>query len=304
MSSYGHDLQFGVFVTPVAEPAEHAVELAVIAEEAGLDLVTFQDHPYNPQFLDTWTLLSYAASRTSRIHLAGNVLNLPLRDPVQLARAVASLDQLSGGRIELGLGAGAFFDGIGAMGGRKLTPGQSIDALAEGISMICALWETDAPGPVEFEGAHYQVRSVERGPVPAHPVGIWVGAYRPRILQLTGRLADGWLPSLGYLPGGPSDMTAMNAEIDAAAIAVGRQPSDIRRLLNINGRFLQSERGLFQGSPETWARQIVEIERDYGTSTFILAADDPQTIALYGTVVAPIARELAAAERSPIEALG
>jgi alkanesulfonate monooxygenase SsuD/methylene tetrahydromethanopterin reductase-like flavin-dependent oxidoreductase (luciferase family) len=289
--SYGHDLQFGVFATPIAEPAHHAAELAVVAEAAGLDLITFQDHPYNPQFLDTWTLISYAASVTSHIHLAGNVLNLPLRDPVQLARATASLDQLSGGRIELGIGAGAFWDGIGAMGGKKLSAGQSIEALGEGIELIREVWNVDEPTSVAIAGAHYRVEAATRGPAPAHEIGIWVGAYKPRILRLTGRLADGWLPSLGYLPEGPASLTAMNAEIDAAAIAAGRQPSDIRRMLNINGRFQQTERGLFQGSPESWARQIVEVERDYGISTFILASDDPQSITLFGTMVAPMARE-------------
>jgi alkanesulfonate monooxygenase SsuD/methylene tetrahydromethanopterin reductase-like flavin-dependent oxidoreductase (luciferase family) len=289
--SYGHDLQFGVFVSPIAEPAQHAAELAVVAEAAGLDLITFQDHPYNPQFLDTWTLIAYAASVTSNIHLAGNVLNLPLRDPVQLARAAASLDRLSGGRIELGLGAGAFWDGIGAMGGKKRSAGQSIEALAEGIELIRELWKADEPTSVSADGDHYRVEAAQRGPAPAHEIGIWVGAYKPRILRLTGRLADGWLPSLGYLPEGPASLTAMNAEIDAAAIAAGRQPSDIRRMLNINGRFLQAERGLFQGPVETWARQIAELERDYGISTIILASDDPQTIALFGTVIAPMARE-------------
>ena len=300
MTSYGHDLQFGVFVSPVAEPAQHAAELAVVAEAAGLDLITFQDHPYNPQFLDTWTLIAYAASVTSRIHLAGNVLNLPLRDPVQLARATASLDRLSGGRIELGIGAGAFWDGIGAMGGKKLTAGQSIDALAEGIETMRTVWDAGNPTSIELDGTHYRVSAVPRGPAPMHEIGIWVGAYKPRILRLTGRLADGWLPSLGYLPEGPASLTAMNAEIDAAAIGAGRRPSDIRRMLNINGRFLQQERGLFEGPAETWARQIVELERDYGISTFILASDDPQTIALFGTVVAPLAREMAASGSTPL----
>ena len=299
MAAYGHDLQFGIFATPAAEPADHAVELAIVAEEAGLDLATFQDHPYNPQFLDTWTLLAFAASKTSRIHLAGNVLNLPLRDPVELARSVATLDQLSGGRIELGLGAGAFWDGIGTMGGRKLTAGQSIEALSEGIELIQELWNADEPAALSYEGTHYRVEGVPRGPAPAHDAGIWIGAYKPRILRLTGRLATGWLPSLSYLPDGPASLAEMNAEIDAAAIAAGRQPSDIRRMLNINGRFMESERGLFQGPPESWARQIVEIERDYGISTFILAADDPQTIALFGTVIAPLAREMAMEPTEP-----
>ncbi len=294
MTGYGHDLQFGIFATPVAEPAGHGAELAVAAEEAGLDLVTFQDHPYNPQFLDTWTLLSYAASKTSRIRLAGNVLNLPLRDPVHLARSVASLDRLSGGRIELGLGAGAFWDGIGSMGGRKLTAGQSIEALAEAIELIREVWKAGEPTSLSFEGMRYRAEGIGRGPAPAHDIGIWIGAYKPRILRLTGRLANGWLPSLGYLPEGPASLAEMNAEIDAAAIAAGRQPADIRRMLNINGQFQQTERGLFQGPPESWARQIVEIERDYGISTFILAADDPATTTLFGTVIAPLARELVA----------
>jgi alkanesulfonate monooxygenase SsuD/methylene tetrahydromethanopterin reductase-like flavin-dependent oxidoreductase (luciferase family) len=292
--SYGHDLQFGIFASPVAEPAEHAVEMAVVAEEAGLDLVTFQDHPYNPQFLDTWTLIAYAASRTSRIRLAGNVLNLPLRDPVELARAVASLDLLSGGRVELGLGAGAFWDGIGAMGGTKRSAGQSIEALSEGIKLIRALWDEDEATSLTFEGDHYRFEGERRGPAPAHEVGIWLGAYKPRILRLTGRVADGWLPSLGYLPEGPDSLTAMNAEIDAAAVAAGRQPADIRRMLNINGSFQQQERGLFQGPPDVWARQMVELEREHGISTFILATDDAQTVALFGTVIAPMTRELAA----------
>ena len=192
MTSYGHDLQFGVFVSPVAKPAQHAAELAVVAEAAGLDLITFQDHPYNPQFLDTWTLIAYAASVTEKIHLAGNVLNLPLRDPVELARATASLDRLSGGRIELGIGAGAMWDGIGAMGGKKLSAGQSIEALGEGIELIRELWNADEPTSVSMDGTHYRVEATQRGPAPAHDIGIWVGAYKPRILRLD-RAACGWL---------------------------------------------------------------------------------------------------------------
>ncbi len=121
---YGHDLLFGTFITPTVQPPMHAVDLAIVADRAGLDLVTFQDHPYQPSFHDTWTLLSYTAPRTKHVHLSGNVLNLPLRQPAVLARSAASRDILSGGRFELGIGAGAFWDAIEAMGGRRLTPGQ------------------------------------------------------------------------------------------------------------------------------------------------------------------------------------
>ena len=123
MSDYGHDLLFGTFITPTAQQPQQAVRLAQLSEQAGLDLATFQDHPYQPAFLDTWTLMSYAAARTERIHLSANVVNLPLRPPAVLARAAASLDLLSGGRLELALGAGAFWDAIEAMGGERWARG-------------------------------------------------------------------------------------------------------------------------------------------------------------------------------------
>jgi alkanesulfonate monooxygenase SsuD/methylene tetrahydromethanopterin reductase-like flavin-dependent oxidoreductase (luciferase family) len=122
MPDYGHPIRFGSFITPVNSPASAPARLAVLSEQLGLDLVTFQDHPYQPSFLDTWTLLSWVAAQTERVQLAGNVLNLPLRQPAVLARAAASLDLLSGGRVSVGIGAGGFWDAIEAMGGRRLDP--------------------------------------------------------------------------------------------------------------------------------------------------------------------------------------
>src|ERR1700730_12278732 len=112
LGDYGHELAFGVFLTPSSERPQAVVDLARVADQAGLDLVTFQDHPYQPAFLDTWTLLSYVAAQTQNVRLSGNVINLPLRNPAVLARSVASLDLLSGGRAELGIGAGGFAEAI------------------------------------------------------------------------------------------------------------------------------------------------------------------------------------------------
>ncbi len=123
MADYRHDLQFGVFITPVAAQARVVLELSRLADAVGLDLVTFQDHPYQPSFLDTWTLLSVVAAETTNVRVAPNVANLPLRPPVVLARSAASLDILSGGRVELGLGSGAFWEGIAAVGGPRLDAG-------------------------------------------------------------------------------------------------------------------------------------------------------------------------------------
>ena len=298
MPDYGHDLLFGTFITPVARPPLQVVELAQMADQAGLDLATFQDHPYQPTFHDTWTLLSYVASRTRQIHVAPNVLNLPLRQPAVLARSAASLDLLSGGRLELGLGAGAFWDGIAALGGRRLTPGQSIEALDEAIAIIREIWAADKPGGVRVNGTYYKVNGTKRGPAPAHAIRIWIGAYKPRILRLTGRVADGSLPSLGYLQGGLADLEEMNKHIDEGAASAGRPSSAVRRLLNISGQFAPSGRSPLSGPPQQWAQTLAGITLDYGVSGFILAADDALTIERFAAEVVPATRELVAAERA------
>lgn len=297
MADYGHDLIFGTFVTPAADPVHRAVDLAVVADRAGLDLVTFQDHPYQPAFHDTWTLLAYAAARTERVRLAGNVLNLPLRQPAVLARAAASLDRLTGGRVELGLGAGGFWDAIVAMGGPQRSPGEAVTALEEAIDVIRQVWDADSRGGVRVEGEHYRVRGAKRGPAPAHDIGIWVGAYGPRMLRLTGRLGDGWLPSLGYLKGGPADLDRMNEQIDEGAAAAGREPAAVRRLLNISGAFLPAGRALLKGPAEQWAEDLAGLTLEHGVSGFVLAADDAATTERFAREVAPATRELVAAER-------
>jgi alkanesulfonate monooxygenase SsuD/methylene tetrahydromethanopterin reductase-like flavin-dependent oxidoreductase (luciferase family) len=291
-TDYGHDLLFGTFVTPTNHPAHQAVEQAVVADRAGLDLVTFQDHPYVANFHDTSTLLAYAAARTEQIHLSANVTNLPLRPPAVLARAIATLDLLSGGRIELGIGAGAFWDGVAAMGGPRRTPGESIEALEEAIAIIRGIWNTDDRSVLSVRGKHYDVHGAKRGPAPAHPVGIWVGAYKPRILRLVGRAADGWLPSIQYLQNGLPELAKMNRHIDEAALAAGRKPGDVRRFLNINGQFATQGRGFLQGPPSQWAQELTELALTYGTSGFILASDDTTLTQAFAAEVAPAVKTL------------
>ncbi|EON32975.1 luciferase family protein [Gordonia terrae C-6] len=296
-TDYGHELLFGTFVTPVNNPSHQAVEQAVVADRADLDLVTFQDHPYVPSFHDTSTLLAYAAARTERIHLAANVTNLPLRPPAVLARSAATLDVLSGGRVELGIGAGAFWDGVVGMGGPRRSPGESIEALAEAIEIIRGIWDAGDRSRLSVRGQHYEVQGAKRGPAPAHDVGIWVGAYKPRILRLVGRTADGWLPSIQYLKDGVGELTAMNKHIDDAAVEAGRDPRRIRRFLNIGGRFSQRSTGFLQGPPDQWVEELTDVALTYGTSGFILASDDTATTQKYAAEVAPAVREAVAAER-------
>ncbi len=295
MGDLGHELWFGCFLTPDARQADAVVELARLSDRLGLDVVGIQDHPYQPRFLDTWTLLSLLAAETERIRLLPDVINLPLRPPAVLARAAASLDLLSGGRVELGLGTGAFWDAVVSMGGPRRAPGEAIEALEEAIRVIRALW---TPGPpVTLEGAHYRLHQAQPGPIPPHAIGIWLGAYKPRMLRLTGRLADGWIPSLGYAQ--PAELPDMTRAIDEAAQAAGRDPAAIRRAYNINGRFATTERGYLQGPPPMWIEQLTELALEQGMSVFILGpgADAAGDLRRFAEEVAPGVREAVARAR-------
>jgi alkanesulfonate monooxygenase SsuD/methylene tetrahydromethanopterin reductase-like flavin-dependent oxidoreductase (luciferase family) len=274
MPDYGQELQFGTFLTPTAAEATHVIELARLSDTLGLDLVTIQDHPYQRRFLDAWTLLSAIAAQTSTVHVAPNVANVPLRLPAVLARSVASLDMLSNGRVELGLGAGAFWDGIEAMGGPRRSPAEAVTALAEAIEVIRRIWR--------------------QGPPLVHPVEIWLGSYGPRMLRLTGEAADGWLPSMGYAD--PPALAQLSARIDEAAIAAGRAPAEIRRLYNVNGQF-GSGGGFLSGAPRDWAEQLAELTLTTGMSCYLLGSDDPDDIRRFALEVAPQVRELVDAER-------
>jgi alkanesulfonate monooxygenase SsuD/methylene tetrahydromethanopterin reductase-like flavin-dependent oxidoreductase (luciferase family) len=305
MTDYGHDLLFGSFVTPSAQEARRTVELAAIADRSGLDLVTFQDHPYQPTFLDTWTLLAYVAARTQQVHLSANVTSLPLRPPAVLARAAASLDVLSGGRAELGIGAGAFWDGIAAMGGRRLGAAEGVEALREGIAIIRDVWDTEAPGAVRHTGQYYDVDGAKRGPRPAHDIGIWVGSYKRRMIELTGEVADGWLPTIEYIEGGLASVPGLNARIDGAAVSAGRSPSDVRRLMNfMRVRFSPSGRGLLDGPPKVWVEQLADLALTHGISAFLIGGDDVVTTERFAGEVAPAVREWIARERDQGRSVG
>jgi alkanesulfonate monooxygenase SsuD/methylene tetrahydromethanopterin reductase-like flavin-dependent oxidoreductase (luciferase family)/hemerythrin-like domain-containing protein len=292
MPDYGHSLEFGVFLPPAADRFGEALRMAQAADVLGLELVSLQDHPYQAAFLDTWTSLSVIAAATTNVRVFPNVANLPLRPPAVLARAAASLDIITGGRVELGLGAGGFFDPIVGMGGPRRTPAEAVDALAEAIEVIRALW---TPGRgVRFTGEHYSLTGAHPGPFPAHDIGIWLGAYKKRMLRLTGRLADGWLPSSPYAP--PDQLAGMNQVIDDAAEEAGRSPAEIRRLYNIGGSFTGN--GFLQGPPKVWVEQLAELALTEGVSGFVQMVETEDDLRRFAEEVAPGVRELVERERT------
>lgn len=294
MMNYGHPLTFGTFLTPAYKEPDAIVARAKRSEELGYDLVTFQDHPYQSAYLDTWTLLSWIAGQTERIRIAPNVLNMPLREPAMVARAAASLDLLSSGRLELALGAGIFWDGIKAMGGRQYAPGEAVDALSEAIDLIRGLWNKNEGRSFHFDGSYYHLNGAQRGPVPAHEIPIWIGAYKRRMLQLIGRKGDGWLPTSSYLQAG--DIQAGNQIIDEAARKAGRDPREIRRLLNISGEFTTTPNGFLRGPAAQWVSDLLPLVVRDGVSTLILMSDDIETIERFAHEVMPALREATARE--------
>src|SRR5579864_4000764 len=296
MPDYQHDLIFGAALAPSAREHDEVLAVAELADGLGLDLIGFQDHPYQPGFLDAWTLLSYVAGRTRRVRLFPNVANVPLRPPAVLARSAAALDILSGGRVELGLGAGYFIDPMVAMGAPRRTMPELVDALDEAITVIRALL---TPGPpVRFHGKYYSLDGARPGPATPHAIAIWLGAYKPRMLRLTGRTADGWIPSLGYAS--PEELGPMNQVIDAACADAGREPSEIRRGFNVSGSFGSAERGFLQGPTKLWAEQLTELALRDGISSFILGTGPggEGDLRRWATEVAPAVREAVAKART------
>lgn len=288
---YGRNVTFGYFLIPNA--ADPLLEVAREIEARGLDWIGIQDHPYQRRFVDTWTLLGAVAAVTTRVGFFPDVANLPLRPPAMMAKAAASLDVLSGGRFELGLGAGSFWDAIAAYGGPRRQPRDALAALEEAISVIRLVWSGERN--LRFSGTHYRLAGAHSGPVPVHPIGIWLGVYGPRALQLAGRLADGWLPSLR------GDLTVLaegSARLDEAASAAGRNPWDIRRVLNVNGQITDGPKlGLIRGPVDQWVDELTDLAVGYGFDTFIFWGEGDDQLSRFAEEVVPAVRSQIALER-------
>jgi alkanesulfonate monooxygenase SsuD/methylene tetrahydromethanopterin reductase-like flavin-dependent oxidoreductase (luciferase family) len=292
MADHGRQVRFGYFLIPNA--ADPLLSTAQQVERLGLDYVGVQDHPYQRRFVDTWTLLAMIAATTSRLRVFPDVANLPLRPPAVLAKAAASLDVLSGGRVELGLGAGGFPDATAAYGGPRRSPGEALAALAEAVEVIRKVWSGERN--LRFEGRHYRLAGAHSGPVPAHPIGIWLGAHGPRALRLAGRVADGWVPSFR---GEVQPLREMAGRLDAGAAEAGRDPGAIRRVLNVAGVITGgASEGPLRGPVAQWTEELTALVVEEGFDTFVLWADGPDQLRRFADEVVPAVREQVARERA------
>lgn len=301
MPDYGHDLQFGFFLDPATGNPERTLEIARILDELGYDLIGIQDHPYQQKHFDAMALIGVILGQTSRIRVFPDVANLPLRPPAMLAKEAATFDQLSGGRFELGLGAGAFWDAIRAMGGPVRPPREALAALREATLLIRRFWSGQT---LRHQGEVYQTVGARPGPVPAHEIGIWLGVLGPRALRLTGELADGWVPSMAYVP--PAQAARSNQIIDEAARAAGRDPAAIRRIYNIGGDVAPvTEAGASDddtqivGPRDHWVNALTHLAVDHGFSTFVLwGVPTAPRLRMFIAEIAPAVKERVAEVRA------
>ncbi|MFN2526868.1 MAG: LLM class flavin-dependent oxidoreductase [Actinomycetota bacterium] len=286
MSDVAHPVSFGYFLIPNA--ADPVLDTARNVERLGLDYIGVQDHPYQRRFLDTWSLLAMIAASTTRVRLFPDVANLPLRLPSMVAKAAASIDLMSDGRFELGLGAGGFWDAIEGYGGPRRSPGQALTALAEAVEVIRLMWSGERN--LRFEGRHYRLKGIHSGPVPTRPIGIWLGVYGRRGLELAGRKADGWVPSFRGELGPLRDMTN---RLEDAARAAGREPQEIRRVLNVSGAITDGpSEGSLRGPVDQWADELTELAMDYAFDTFIFWGEGESQLERFAEEVVPTTRAL------------
>ena len=283
-------IKFGYFLIPNAEAP--LLSLAQEAERLGLDYIAIQDHPYQRRFVDTWALLSMIAAATSRIGLFPDVANLPLRPPAVMAKTAASIDLLSGGRFELGLGAGGFPDAAHAYGGPRRSAAEALSALGEAIHVIRKVWSGERN--LRFEGQYYQLHGAHSGPVPAHPIGIWLGVYGPQALNLAGQVADGWVPSF---KGDLKALADMSKRLDDAAAGAGRDPASIRRILNVSGLITDgASNGMLQGPVNQWVEELTYFAVTYSFDTFIFWGEGQGQLQRFAEQVVPAVRAQVAAE--------
>lgn len=299
-----NQLLFGANVDPNTDQLEETYERTRIADENGLDLITIQDHPYQKRFLDTWTLLSFLAARTKNVHLGTNVVNLPLRPPAMLAKMAASLDVLSGGRVELGIGAGAFWPAIEAWGVKPRSPKEAYTAFNEALHILKGMW-ANAGKSFSYQGEFYHLKGALPGPAPLHPIRIWVGGYGPKMLRLTGEMADGILLSSTYTD--LAKLPEMNARIDEGAQAAGRSVDAIRRGFNIMGTIdvgqngakpAKPEQGIIYGTPREWVDQLTSLHQEYRQDTFLfwpVGAEPLKQLETFAKEVVPVVKQAATA---------
>jgi alkanesulfonate monooxygenase SsuD/methylene tetrahydromethanopterin reductase-like flavin-dependent oxidoreductase (luciferase family) len=286
MTDYGRPLSFGVSIDPEATRFSSGLALAAQADRSGVDYLAVQDHPYQPAFLDSWTMLAFLLARSENISVVPDVLNLQLHPPTMVAKAAASLATMSGGRVQLGVGSGATPRGVAAMGG---VPRTGDDAVAFTDEAIQVMRRALRGGTIQADTKQHRIAGYEAGPIPPQPIEVWLGSQGRKMLAVAGRSSDGWMSPLNiYVP--PESVPERQALIDETARRDGRDPSAVRRIYNVIGEIGTSRAGTgLVGTVDHWIETLSEWAIDLGFDTFIFwtVTDPAAQLSVFTSEVIP-----------------
>ena len=255
------------------EGPEAVARLARAIEDIGYDQLDMFDHvvmgfplegrapgpyPAGMPIIEAFMTLAFAAAVTRRIGLGTEVLVLPQRQPVLVAKQVATLDTLSGGRVRLGIGVGWQESEYEALGEKFSDRGQRMD---EAIELLRACWS--APS-IDYAGTHYQVRAMGMEPKPPQggALPIWIGGASEAAYRRVGKYGDGWLGS--RITDAASAKRAIEA-IHGHARAAGRDPAKIglQSMVAPPPRSDDSAGKRFYAEPDQVVQRVLEL-RDMG----------------------------------------
>jgi alkanesulfonate monooxygenase SsuD/methylene tetrahydromethanopterin reductase-like flavin-dependent oxidoreductase (luciferase family) len=306
MRSTDQHVRFGLGLENGVHQVSEMLAHARLADEGGLDFVSFNDHPYFADRFDAYAALSFALGATSNVTGAVIVTNLLSRPAPVLARTIATLSEVSGRRVILGLGASGLDEEMVALGVPRLSPGERVRALEETILVVKAL--SGGGEPVTFDGEFTHVTELAPARTPSPPV--WLGVGGPKGLAVAGRQADGWIP-----PHGADWRSAVVSEgrpiIDAAAEASGRDPADIGNVYLVTGAITAQPQAVTRNAAGRWngggISQWVEeltyavFERGAIAFNYVVRPGDSvsdATASLWAQEVVPAVREAVAKELS------
>ena len=193
----------------------------------GNDHITTQDYVRAlypgkpPSFYEVMTVLAFCAASTTRLKVGTAVVVLPMRDPFWLAKQATTLDQMSGGRLILGVGIGAYREEFLAWAPRLRATGRRGDMLDEGLDLLGRLLSEQT---VTHDGRYYACRDMEMFPKARQvPFPLWIGGHNMEAVERAARLGTGWLPGWRPWP----ELAERIARLKARAAELGRDPADI-----------------------------------------------------------------------------
>ena len=271
-------MKFG-FVIPHnwgLENPQDVLDIATGAEQRGFDTVWVNHHILTSGYVldrlgdrpyyDGLTVLTYVAALTSKVRLGTSVLVLPYLNPMVLAKTLATLDFMSGGKLTVGVGVGALPQESAALGSDYRRRGAYAD---ESIAIMKELWTQRDPS---FDGRFFSFSGVKFSPKPAqkpHPP-IWVGGHSPAALRRVARMGDGWQPTRAALEELPGRIQELKVQVEAAGRSMAEITLSVRTELDVGDSPVAEQRGPMEGTPDQLLRSI-ESYAELGVTDMALA---------------------------------